>query len=125
MQSGKIKIFRKLRGFSQEEMARKLHMDQSSYSRIETNEHKLTVDLVKNISEILEVPLEELNNEEPVIVQHAVANNETQYLEKFFAEQRKFYEEASSLKKKEIVTLERIHEALEKIFEKLNISHKE
>ena len=58
----KIKLMeaRKLKGFSQNEIADKLCMDQSCYSRREKGEIKININQWIKLSEILEVPLAEI-----------------------------------------------------------------
>lgn len=50
MHGNKVRTFRLLKGFSQEEMADKLHISQSTYSRIENDDEKLTLPLLKQIA---------------------------------------------------------------------------
>ncbi len=56
----KIKKHRELKNYTQEYMADRLNISQNTYSKIETGGIKLTVDRLKQISEILETPIEEL-----------------------------------------------------------------
>jgi transcriptional regulator with XRE-family HTH domain len=52
----KLKVARKERGFSHENMAMELGISQAAYSNLENNESKLTVERLIKISEILEKP---------------------------------------------------------------------
>ena len=56
----KIKKHRELKNYTHEYMADRLNISQNTYSKIETGGIKLTVDRLKQISEILETPIEEL-----------------------------------------------------------------
>ncbi len=56
----KIKKHRELKNYTQDYMADQLNISQNTYSKIETGGIKLTVDRLKQISEILETPIEEL-----------------------------------------------------------------
>jgi len=51
---------REVKGFSQEEMAEKLHISQSAYSRIETGETNSWVHLIEKLCEELEITPDEL-----------------------------------------------------------------
>jgi transcriptional regulator with XRE-family HTH domain len=65
------RIIRKRReelGLSQQEMADKLNMSQSTYSRIEAKDEDLTIRQLKLIAEVLSVSLADLLPDELVIV---------------------------------------------------------
>lgn len=67
------RIIRKRReelGLSQQEMADKLNMSQSTYSRIEAKDEDLTIRQLKLIAEVLNVSLADLLPDELVIVNH-------------------------------------------------------
>jgi len=52
-----IKEIRNIKGFSHENMANELKMSTSAYRKIESNETKLTVERLFQISEILQTPV--------------------------------------------------------------------
>ena len=52
----KLKIARKEKGYSHENMATELDISQAAYTNLEKNESKLTVERLLKISEILEKP---------------------------------------------------------------------
>ena len=56
----RIRTLRKSRGFSQEEMADRLHISQSTYSRIENNESNNWVHLIEKLCTELQIKPEEL-----------------------------------------------------------------
>jgi transcriptional regulator with XRE-family HTH domain len=67
------KIIRRRReqlGLSQQEMADKLNMSQSTYSRIEQKDEDITIRQLKSIAEVLEVQLAELLPDELIIINH-------------------------------------------------------
>lgn len=67
------RIIRKRReelGLSQQEMADKLNMSQSTYSRIEAKDEDLTIRQLKLIAEVLNVSLADLLPDELVIFNH-------------------------------------------------------
>lgn len=57
---GKIKKYRELRNYTQQYMSDRLDISQNTYSKIETGGIKLTVDRLKQISDILEIPVEDM-----------------------------------------------------------------
>ncbi len=64
------KIIRRRReqlGLSQQEMADRLNMSQSTYSRIEQKDEDITIRQLKSIAEVLEVQLADLLPDELII----------------------------------------------------------
>ena len=55
-----IRQLRKRRGFTQEDLARKLHIDRSHLSRIESGEKGCAVDLLLQLSDLLNVTVDYL-----------------------------------------------------------------
>ena len=60
----KIKRLRKSKGFSQDDMAEKMHISQSAYARIETGESHSWAAHIEKLSEILEVKPEDFLTDE-------------------------------------------------------------
>lgn len=60
----KIKRLRKSKGFSQEDMAEKLHISQSAYARIESGESHSWAAHIEKLSEIFEVKPENFLTDE-------------------------------------------------------------
>lgn len=68
MTGQKLRLVREFRNYSQEYIASKLGITQNSYSRIENNQTKITAERLKQLAEVLNVPLTELlSDTEPVI----------------------------------------------------------
>lgn len=67
----KIKKIREFKNYTQDYMANKLGMSQNSYSRIESGQTKLDIDRLKEISKLLDVPVETMVSDEL----HIVHNN--------------------------------------------------
>jgi len=59
----KIKKIREYRNYSQEYMAEKLGISQNTYSNLETGRTELGVERLKEISALLEVPVETVLND--------------------------------------------------------------
>lgn len=60
----RIKRLRENKNYTQEYMSDRLNISQNTYSKIETGGIKLTVERLKQISEILDTPVEEILNNE-------------------------------------------------------------
>ncbi len=60
----KIKRLRKSKGFSQDDMAEKLHISQSAYARIESGESSSWIHYVEKLSEIFEIKPENFLTDE-------------------------------------------------------------
>ena len=68
-----IKRYREMRNFSQKYVATKMGISQNAYSKIENNITQLTVQHIKNLAQILDVPVMELLRDDfeihkPVII---------------------------------------------------------
>ena len=57
-------------GLSQQEMAERLNMSQSTYSRIEQKDEDMTIRQLKTIAEVLEIQLADLLPDELIIYNH-------------------------------------------------------
>ncbi len=63
----KIRHLRELRRLRDEDMAGRLGISQCTYSRLEKGEIKLDVERLRKIAEILEVPVEDLLNNDSIV----------------------------------------------------------
>lgn len=84
----KLKTLRKQKGISQEKMAKILATDTSNYSRKERGETRIHEDEWKKLADALEVPVEEIKDEEnglsfkyesPTFNDHAIGGNVNYY----------------------------------------------
>lgn len=57
-------------GLSQQEMAERLNMSQSTYSRIEQKDEDITIRQLKTIAEVLEIQLADLLPDELIVYNH-------------------------------------------------------
>jgi len=113
----KIKRYRELRNYSQDYLANKLGISQNAYSKIETNQTKLRVDRLKQIAAALEIPEEELINNETSIVfnnGHFEKNN-IAHSQIFHEAQKLLYES----------TIEDLKSTIHHLREELALGHKE
>ncbi|MFN7839490.1 MAG: helix-turn-helix domain-containing protein [Bacteroidota bacterium] len=61
-------MIRTTRGMSQEEVAKKLGILQNAYSKIETNQNKVSDAMVEKLATIFGVSAEDIKSPEPVII---------------------------------------------------------
>jgi len=118
MYGNKIRSLRMLRGYSQEYMANKLGINQTAYSRIETNQQKLTAETLEKLSEVLGVSVTDITSNEPLIIQNHASNYGAQgKIENFYADQKELFERFLASKDAEIERLIQQIERLMKLLE--------
>ena len=69
-----IRRIRDQKGISQEYMATQLDMTQPNYSRIESEESKLTIDRLQDIAQILETDIDTLLDSSKITIQNQTNN---------------------------------------------------
>jgi transcriptional regulator with XRE-family HTH domain len=111
----KIRMIRELRGWSQENIAAKLGIAQNSYSKIETNQTKLSAEMMSKIADVLEVsPLDIITNQPAII--NFQPNQGTQqsfgYIENYINSQKEVYEKMLAAKDEEIGRMQKIIDSL-------------
>ncbi|MFN8437069.1 MAG: helix-turn-helix transcriptional regulator [Cytophagales bacterium] len=109
---GKIKKIRELRNFTQEYMAEKLNISQSTYSRFEKNDYDITVSQLNNIAEQLGVSTEELLNfnEKTIFNNYGNQYQVAQKIENHGIEEiKKLYEDKIQLLEDKIRLLEKLY----------------
>ncbi len=115
MYGEKIRMIRELRNLSQETMADSLGIKQNSYSKIETNQTKLTAEMLQKIATVLQVSPLDIMNQQPAIInlqpnqgtQHAIG-----YIETFVSTQKEMVEKLVAAKDDEIKTLKEVIDKL-------------
>jgi transcriptional regulator with XRE-family HTH domain len=116
MQGNKIRTIRELRGYSQDYVAAKLEIAQNTYSKLETNQTKMTTEMLEKIAAILEVSINDILSEEPIVLNFYGINHGAQgkfdLIEHFHAGQKELYEKMLSNKDEEINRLNNIIENL-------------
>jgi len=111
----KIKLIREMRGFSQENVAAKLGIAQTAYSRIETNQTRLDSTMLVKLADVLGVsPMDILSNQPAII--NLQSNKGTQqsfgYVETYMSGQKELYEKMLASKDEEIARLSKLIEKL-------------
>lgn len=111
----KIRMVREMRGFSQENVAARLNISQSTYSGYETNQIKISAEMLEKVAEVLEVLPMDLMSSQPAIVNFQ-SNQGTQqafgHVETFVSNQKELYEQMLTSKDEEIARLTKMVETL-------------
>lgn len=66
----KIRKYRLIKGYSQENMAAILDISQKTYSNMENNKSSISIDNLKALAKELEIDIMELLSDDKVVVQH-------------------------------------------------------
>jgi transcriptional regulator with XRE-family HTH domain len=119
MHGPKIRMLRELQGFSQDYLATQLGMTQASYSRIETNQTKLTTDMLEKIANVLDVSVADIMSTDPFVINFYGTNHGAQCtfgpVEHFDAGQKELFEKIIASKDEEIA---RLNELLKEMIKK-------
>ena len=103
----KIRMIRELKGFSQEFMANSLGITQNSYSKLENQKTKLSLERINSISKILEIdPIDLITFEENLVFNKCSQSGKIQTLNNNFPKELKEqYENQIAHLKEEVVFL--------------------
>lgn len=106
MIENRIKLLRKVKGFTQEEMASKLFISPSAYQRLEnTNEEDICLGDYKKISIVFGIGLSELINADSFVFNNTASNQGTQgvrNIENFYVESKEVFQKVIEEKNTEI-----------------------
>lgn len=120
MFGGKIKAFRIMRGFSQEDMANRLDITQATYSKIEGNKQKITQEQLEKIAQELGVTIADITSNEPIMILNNASNHGAQgHIEHFYVDQKELYEKLIASKDGEIGNLKDIIQSLKDVIASL------
>ena len=106
----KIKHLRELRNYTQEYMAEKLDVSQSTYARFEKDDSDLTISKLQKIAEILDIKIEDLINfSDKFIFNNYTSNQANQgYIVNYFSEnEKKLYEDKIKLLEEKVEYLQK------------------
>ncbi|NNV53883.1 helix-turn-helix domain-containing protein [Limnovirga soli] len=113
MYGSKIKAFRMMRGFSQEDMAGRLDITQATYSKIEGNKQRANADQLEKIAKELGVTIADITSNEPIVILNNASNHGAQgHIENFYADQKELYEKLVASKDDEIKSLKEMIQTL-------------
>jgi len=120
MNGQKLKVIREFRNYSQEYIANKLGIRQNAYSRIETNQTKISAERLQQLASILSVPPEELLSDKEPVIHFSFTHTdicslagETQWKE-LIENTRQLYRQIICTKDEKIIFLENEIDALRK-----------
>lgn len=112
----KIRIFRQIKGYSQESIANILKISHTAYAKIERGETKLNFEKLEKITDALGVSTEDINNFSPEIVfnntQGSLNCGYNNYYNETINNEKKLYEETINNLKEEIKHLKSIIDKL-------------
>jgi transcriptional regulator with XRE-family HTH domain len=116
----KIKKIRESKNYTQEYMSNKLNISQNTYSKIETGGIKLTVDRLKQISEVLDVSVEDILNNESQVFNFHNSNIDKfyGYIETLHEDNKELLQTTIKLLNEQITYLKSENEKLLKIISK-------
>lgn len=121
MYGAKIKAFRIMRGFSQEDMATRLDITQATYSKIESNKQKATQEQLERIARELGVSTADIISNEPIVIMNQASNQGAQgHIENFYADQKELYEKMLASKDDEINNLKEVIQSLKEVITSLS-----
>lgn len=125
MNGQKLRVIREFRNYSQKHIANKLGISQNAYSRIESNQTKITTERLRQLADALKVPLEELLCDKDPVIQFSFTRNETPPQAKeescmqLVEHTRQFYGQVICSKDEKIAFLENEIDALRKERERI------
>ncbi|MGQ0826996.1 MAG: helix-turn-helix domain-containing protein [Bacteroidota bacterium] len=105
MIGNKIKKIRELRNYTQEFVANRLGISQNAYSKIETNQTRVTTGRLKELSELLNVPDYELLKSDSDIFNFNNNQIQNAYVNNLYENQKDLYENVITHLKDEIAHL--------------------
>jgi len=116
----KIKKIRESKNYTQGYMSNKLNISQNTYSKIETGGIKITVDRLKQISEVLDVAVEDIMNNEIQTYNFHNSNIDKfyGYIETLHEDNKELLQTTINLLNEQIVYLKSENEKLLKIISK-------
>jgi transcriptional regulator with XRE-family HTH domain len=119
----KIKKLRDLKNYTQEYMANQLNISQNSYSRIESENVKVTAERLKAIAQLLEVPSEYLISDDRPLLTFNTSNNTIEkfygHVENLSEQQKDFISQLTKMYENQIKYLQGENERLMGIIEKM------
>jgi len=111
MYAKKIRAIREMRGYSQDYVAAKLGIAQNSYSRIETCQTKMNLEMLEKLAKILNVTPADIMSAEPIIVNFNGSGNDIpgpfHRIEQYVMSQKELYEKIIASKDAEIAQLKK------------------
>ena len=105
MTGQKLRVYREFRNYSQEYIAEKLGITQNAYSRIETNQTRITAERLRQIADILSIPLTCLLSDSEPELNFGNGNSDKHMLE-LIEHTNRLYDQIIKTKDEKIIALE-------------------
>lgn len=105
MTGQKLRVYREFRNYSQEYIAEKLGITQNAYSRIETNQTRLSADRLRQIADILTIPLSYLLSDSEPELNFGNGTND-KHMNELIVQTTRLYDQIIRTKDEKIVALE-------------------
>ncbi|HYG40555.1 MAG TPA: helix-turn-helix transcriptional regulator [Cytophagales bacterium] len=120
----RIKKIREYRSYTQDFMADALGISQNAYSKIESNQTKLTAERLEKVAEILAVPVDLiLDNEKQIFnLDNTKIDNFYGYIENLFQENREAHNQTINTLQEQINVMVKQNELLMRTIEKLQLN---
>ena len=120
--SRKIKKYRELRNYTQAYMSDRLNISQNTYSKIETGGIKLTVERLRQIAKILEVPVEDIltNDNQSFTFNNSNIDKFYGYIETIKEDNKELIQATINVLNEQIVYLRKENERLTDIISKIS-----
>jgi len=111
-----IRIYRELKGYSQDYMAMKLEMSQPGYAKIESGQSSCSVDKLSAIAGILEMDVKDLlyTGERNFIANYDTIHGVNGIVENLYSDNKEVYNKLIEQLKSEIAYLKNIIEQMKK-----------
>jgi transcriptional regulator with XRE-family HTH domain len=108
MYGEKLKLFRELRNFTQDFVAQELDITQGAYSNYETNQTKLSAEMLKKVAAVLGVSPVDILSSQPTIVNFdsTIHGQGISQVDNFYTFQREFVEKMIASKDEQIKALQ-------------------
>lgn len=107
MTGQKLRVYREFRNYSQEYIAEKLGITQNAYSRIETNQTRITAERLRQIADILGIPLScLLSDMEPELSFGNGNGSNDRHMVEMMEQTKLLYDQIIRTKDEKIVALE-------------------
>lgn len=117
----KITDLRKIKRFTQQDMAEKLNMSDNAYSKVEQGKTQISVERLKQIAKALDMEKQDIENFEERLIFNNFENKDSvvnNYIVQNFEKEREAYKSHISDLQKQITTLEKQIEILSKLLNK-------
>lgn len=117
----KITALRKIKRFTQQDMAEKLNMSDNAYSKVEQGKTQISVERLKQIAKALDMEKQDIENFEERLIFNNFENKDSvvnNYIVQNFEKEREAYKSHISDLQKQITTLEKQIEILSKLLNK-------